>query len=92
MADKEQIRERSDIVEIVGNFVPLTRKGKTYSGLCPFHQEKSASFHVLDGKGIFNCFGCGEKGDIFGLAMKLDGTSFPETVARLAEFAGVPLA
>ncbi|MEJ0060903.1 MAG: CHC2 zinc finger domain-containing protein [Terricaulis sp.] len=58
---------------------------------CPFHQENSPSFHVLDSKGIYKCFGCGEKGDAFTLAMKLEGLNFPEAVARIAELAGVPL-
>lgn len=62
-----------------------------YWACCPFHQEKSPSFHVLDQKGIFNCFGCGEKGDVFTLAMKLEGLSFPEAVSQMAERAGMEM-
>lgn len=58
---------------------------------CPFHHEKSASFHVLEDRGLYNCFGCGEKGDVVSLAMRLDGLSFPEAVERLAAEAGMAL-
>lgn len=91
-----QIRDRVSIAQYAGRRLTWNKQ-KTrpaagdYWACCPFHQEKSASFHVLDGKGIFNCFGCGEKGDVFTLAMKLEGLSFPEAVERMAEFAGLPL-
>jgi DNA primase len=91
-----QVRDRVSIAEYAGKRMSWNaRKTRASAGdywaCCPFHQEKSASFHVLDQKGIFNCFGCGEKGDVFGLAMKLEGLSFPEAVERLAEYAGVEL-
>jgi DNA primase len=91
-----QIRDRVSIADYAGRRLAWnkqkTRPGAgDYWACCPFHQEKSASFHVLDGKGIFNCFGCGEKGDLFTLAMKLEGLSFPEAVAQMAERAGMPL-
>ncbi|MFT3727769.1 MAG: DNA primase [Terricaulis sp.] len=91
-----QVRDRVSIAAYAGKRMTWnTQKTRASAGdywaCCPFHQEKSASFHVLDQKGIFNCFGCGEKGDVFGLAMKLDGLSFPEAVERLAEYAGVEL-
>src|SRR5262245_51806577 len=91
-----QVRDRVSIADYAGKRLTWDKR-KTrpsagdYWACCPFHQEKSSSFHVLDQKGIFNCFGCGEKGDVFGLAMKLEGLSFPEAVERLAEYAGVPL-
>lgn len=91
-----QIRDRVSIADYAGRRLSWNKQ-KTrpsagdYWACCPFHQEKSASFHVLDGKGIFNCFGCGEKGDLFTLAMKLEGLSFPEAVAQMAERAGMPL-
>ncbi|MET0182350.1 MAG: DNA primase [Caulobacterales bacterium] len=91
-----QVRDRVSIAEYAGRKLSWDQR-KTrpaagdYWACCPFHQEKSSSFHVLDGKGIFNCFGCGEKGDIFGLSMKLEGLNFPEAVAMLAERAGLPL-
>jgi DNA primase len=82
-----QVRDRVSIAEYAGKRMSWNaRKTRAAAGdywaCCPFHQEKSASFHVLDQKGIFNCFGCGEKGDVFGLAMKLEGLSFPEAVER----------
>ena len=91
-----QVRDRVSIAEYAGRKLAFDqRKSKPATGdfwaCCPFHQEKSASFHVLDRKGIFNCFGCGEKGDVFSLAMKLEGLSFPEAVAQMAERAGMAL-
>ncbi len=91
-----QIRDRVSIADYAGKRLSWNKqKTRPSAGdfwaCCPFHQEKSASFHVLDAKGIFNCFGCGEKGDLFTLAMKLEGLSFPEAVEKMAEYAGVPL-
>jgi DNA primase len=91
-----QVRDRVSIADYAGRRLSWDKR-KTrpsagdYWACCPFHQEKSASFHVLDGKGIFNCFGCGEKGDLFGLAMRLEGLSFPEAVTQMAERAGMAL-
>jgi len=91
-----QVRDRVSIADYAGKRLTFDkRKSRPAAGdywtCCPFHQEKSASFHVLDQKGIFHCFGCGEKGDVFTLAMKLEGLSFPEAVEKIAEVAGVPL-
>ena len=91
-----QVRDRVSIADYAGKKLSWNaRKTRAAAGdywaCCPFHQEKSASFHVLDQKGIFNCFGCGEKGDVFTLAMKLEGLNFPEAVARIAELAGMEL-
>ena len=91
-----QVRDRVSIADYAGKRLAWDkRKSRPAAGdywaCCPFHQEKSASFHILDAKGIFNCFGCGEKGDVFGLTMKLEGLTFPEAVQKLAEYAGVPL-
>ncbi|MBS0385097.1 MAG: DNA primase [Proteobacteria bacterium] len=91
-----QVRDRVSIADYAGKKLSWNaRKTRAAAGdywaCCPFHQEKSASFHVLDQKGIFNCFGCGEKGDIFTLAMKLEGLNFPEAVERIAELAGMEL-
>ena len=91
-----QVRDRVSIADYAGKRLTWNKQ-KTrpaagdYWACCPFHHEKSASFHVLDQKGIFHCFGCGEKGDVFTLAMKLEGLSFPEAVEKIAELAGVPL-
>ncbi|PZO47230.1 MAG: DNA primase, partial [Alphaproteobacteria bacterium] len=91
-----QVRDRVSIADYAGKRLTWDkRKSRPSAGdywaCCPFHQEKSPSFHVLDQKGIFNCFGCGEKGDVFTLAMKLEGLNFPEAVEKIAEYAGVPL-
>lgn len=91
-----QVRDRVSIADYAGKRLAWDkRKTRPAAGdfwaCCPFHQEKSSSFHILDQKGIFKCFGCGEKGDVFTLAMKLEGLSFPEAVERIAEMAGVPL-
>ncbi len=89
-----QLRDRASIADYAGRKLAWDkRKSRPAAGdywaCCPFHTEKSASFHVLDTKGIYNCFGCGEKGDIFTLTMKLEGVSFPEAVAQTAERAGM---
>lgn len=91
-----QVRDRVSIADYAGRKLAWDkRKSRPAAGdfwaCCPFHQEKSSSFHVLDQKGIYKCFGCGEKGDAFTLAMKLEGLSFPEAVAKMADLAGVPL-
>jgi DNA primase len=91
-----QLRDRVSIADYAGRKLTWDqRKSRMAAGdfwaCCPFHQEKSPSFHVLDAKGLYNCFGCGEKGDVFGLAMKLEGLSFPEAVAMLAEREGMAL-
>ncbi|MDZ4690168.1 DNA primase, partial [Terricaulis sp.] len=91
-----QVRDRVSIADYAGRRLSWHKqKSRPSAGdfwaCCPFHQEKSPSFHVLDQKGLFKCFGCGEKGDVFTLAMKLEGLSFPEAVEKFAEIAGVAL-
>jgi DNA primase len=91
-----QVRDRVSIADYAGKRLSWHKqKSRPSAGdfwaCCPFHQEKSPSFHVLDNKGLFKCFGCGEKGDVFTLAMKLEGLSFPEAVEKFAEMAGVSL-
>jgi DNA primase len=85
------VRERSDIAEIIGRRVTLKKTGKDYQGLCPFHGEKTPSFYVVPGKQFWNCFGCGEHGDVFKFFMKLDGLSFVDALKHVATEAGVPL-
>ncbi|MES2639835.1 MAG: DNA primase [Myxococcota bacterium] len=85
----DEVRARTDIAELVGRTVTLRRAGRSYSGLCPFHNEKSPSFNVVPDKGIFHCFGCGEGGDAFAFLMKTRGVSFFEAVKELGDAAGV---
>ncbi len=88
---KESIRERLDIAQVVGRYVKLKSAGHNLKGLCPFHKEKTPSFVVSPDKGMYHCFGCGKGGDIFSFIMEVEGLTFPETLARMAEEAGVAL-
>ena len=87
----DEIRLRLTLSDVIGRRVPLTRKGREFSALCPFHKEKTPSFTVNDEKGFFHCFGCGAHGDVIGFDMRMDGSSFPEAVERLANLAGLAL-
>jgi len=79
------IRERTDIIQIVGEHVRLIPSGHNYKALCPFHKEKTPSFHVVTDKQIYHCFGCGKGGDVFSFLMELEHMTFPEVVKFLAE-------
>lgn len=85
----QQVRERNDLVEVVGEYLPLERRGRDYVGLCPFHAERTPSFSVSSEKQLFYCFGCGEGGDLFTFVMRKDGLNFPEAVVQLAERVGL---
>jgi DNA primase len=85
----DEVRARADIVEVVGEHVPLKRAGKDFRALCPFHHEKTPSFYVVPAKGFYKCFGCGESGDAFTFLMKRDGLSFQDAVRELARRVGV---
>ena len=87
----EQIRNASDIVEIIGSFVPLKRAGTNFLGLCPFHKEKTPSFNVNPSKQIFHCFGCHKGGDVFTFIREFENLNFLESVQRLAERAQIPI-
>lgn len=87
----QEIRDRSDIVEIVGGYVALKKSGRGFVGLCPFHQEKTPSFHVNPERGIYHCFGCGTTGDAFRFLMEHDHLSFPQALEQLAQRAGIAL-
>lgn len=84
-----RIRDRIDIVDVVGQHVSLTRAGQNLKGLCPFHQEKSASFTVSPSRQFFHCFGCGAGGDVFTFLTRITGASFPETVRDLGRKVGI---
>jgi DNA primase len=86
---KEEIRRRTDIVSLVGEYVTLRKAGRNYLGLCPFHQEKTPSFNVSPDKQIFYCYGCSEGGDAFSFLMKLNHLTFPEALRQLAGKVGV---
>ncbi|HUG41954.1 MAG TPA: DNA primase [Longimicrobiales bacterium] len=87
----EEVRDRADIVEVIGEHVQLKRAGKEFKALCPFHAEKTPSFYVVPGKGFYKCFGCGESGDVFSFLMKHLGLSFNEAVEKLAQREGVEI-
>ncbi len=86
-----QVRERANIVEVVGAHVGLRRVGRNHVGLCPFHAEKTPSFTVNEDRGIFHCFGCGAGGNVFSFLTRLEAAPFPEIVERLAGRYGVTL-
>ena len=85
------IRDRVEIVAVISDSVKLARKGRSFVGLCPFHQEKTPSFNVNADKGFFYCFGCKEKGNVFDFLMKVEGLTFPEAARRLADRAGIEI-
>lgn len=87
----EEVRERVDLLGLVGRHVQLKKSGVNWQGLCPFHHEKTPSFNVRPDKGFFKCFGCGQGGDAFEFLMKIRGLSFNETVEELAAVAGLSL-
>ncbi|MDR7453485.1 MAG: CHC2 zinc finger domain-containing protein, partial [Armatimonadota bacterium] len=86
---KEEIRRRTDLVALVGAHAALKRSGRYYKGLCPFHQEKTPSFHVDAERGLFHCFGCGAGGDVFDFVMRTANLTFAEAAHELARRAGV---
>ncbi len=86
-----RVKERTDIVALIGETVRLQRRGRSFLGLCPFHKEKSPSFHVHPERGFYHCFGCGESGSGIDFAMKTNGLDFVEAVRMLAERAGIAL-
>jgi DNA primase len=86
-----EIRERTDIVEVISSYLPLRRSGANHLGLCPFHGEKTPSFNVNATRQIFHCFGCGVGGNVFSFLMRMEGLSFPETARRLGERVGIDI-
>ncbi len=87
----EQVRNGISIVDLVGGYVRLQKKGKDYGALCPFHSEKTPSFTVSEAKQIFYCFGCQKGGDVFKFIMLMENLTFPESIHQLAESQGIPL-
>jgi DNA primase len=87
----ERVKQQADIVRVVGEYVRLKKTGKDFSGLCPFHQEKTPSFTVSPIKQIFYCFGCGKGGDIFNFVMEMERCEFPDALRIVAEKCGISI-
>lgn len=87
----ELVKAKSGIVDVIGSFVKLKRKGHDHVGLCPFHNEKTPSFAVHQVKGIYKCFGCGRSGDAISFVMEMENKSYPEAIAFLAQRAGIEM-
>ena len=87
----EEVRSRNDIVDVISQYVKLTKKGSSYFGLCPFHNEKTPSFSVTPGKQMYYCFGCGAGGNVFNFIMEYENFTFGEALKYLADRAGVEL-
>jgi DNA primase len=87
----ERVKQQADIVRVVGEYVRLKKTGANFTGLCPFHQEKTPSFAVHPVKQIYHCFGCGVGGDVFQFVMELEKSTFPEAVRTVAEKCGIPI-
>lgn len=87
----ERVKQQADIVRVVGEYVRLKKSGQNFSGLCPFHQEKTPSFNVHPVKQIYHCFGCGVGGDVFKFVMELDKCTFPEAIRTVAEKCGIAI-
>ena len=91
-ADINLVRERARIDDVIRDYVNLkSAGGGSLKGLCPFHDERSASFHVTPQRGYFHCFGCQESGDVFTFIRKIEGMSFVEAIEKLASKYNVPL-
>ena len=87
----EEVRMKNDIVDVISSYVKLQKKGSSYFGLCPFHNEKSPSFSVSPSKQMYYCFGCGAGGNVLTFIMEYENYSFPEALKYLADRVGVEL-
>ena len=87
----DRVRAAADIVEVVQQYVELKRAGANFKGLCPFHQEKTPSFHVHPGKQIFKCFGCGKSGDVVAFVREIERADFRQALTVLAEKYGIEI-
>jgi DNA primase len=88
----QTVKQQADIVKVIGGYILLRKAGaQNYSGLCPFHKEKSPSFSVHAGRQFYHCFGCGQSGDVFSFVAKIENLTFPESVRTVAQKCGIPL-
>jgi DNA primase len=87
----QDVQDRAEIEEVVGDYVPLKKKGQNLWACCPFHDEKTPSFSVAPNKGIYKCFGCGKAGDSIQFIMDLEGLNFPEAIRQLADKYGIEI-
>src|SRR6267143_639370 len=87
----DRVKQQADIVRVIGEYVRLKKSGQNFTGLCPFHGEKTPSFAVHPVKQIFHCFGCGKGGDVFSFVMEMEKCPFPEAVKVVAEKCGIPV-
>src|ERR1700682_2799752 len=87
----ERVKQQADIVRVIGEYVRLKKSGQNFTGLCPFHAEKSPSFAVHPVKQIYHCFGCGVGGDVFKLVMEMEKCAFPEAIRIVAEKCGIAI-
>jgi DNA primase len=86
------VKQQADIVRIIGEYVKLKKAGaQNYSGLCPFHSEKTPSFSVHATRQFYHCFGCGASGDVLGFLQKIENITFPEALRLVAQKVGIPL-
>ncbi len=85
----DRVKQQADIVRVIGEYVRLKKSGQNFTGLCPFHSEKTPSFHVHPVKQIYHCFGCGVSGDVFKFVMEMDKIPFPEAMRAVAEKCGI---
>ena len=85
----EEVKSRSDIVDVISDYIKVQNSGANYKGLCPFHGEKTPSFYINSQKQIYKCFGCGEGGDVINFVMKIENLEFMDAVKLLARRCGV---
>src|SRR3989344_1470951 len=91
MDQKDEVKAKVDIIEVISSYLPLKKAGRNFSALCPFHGEKTPSFMVSAERQAYKCFGCGESGDVFTFLEKMEGWEFREALEELAKRAGVKL-
>lgn len=87
----DEVRQQADIIRVISDYVALKKRGANWIACCPFHSEKTPSFNVHPGKGIYKCFGCGVGGSVFDFVMQIEGCSFPEAVRMVAQRSGIPV-